>query len=249
VRQKFRDEGHAIGYNLPALEGLRRASTGRSGNLRKIRIVLWLLIATAAAVVGAQLVLRSTSTDQAEPSAVEQARTAKEVARDVVTGEFSLIDHHGKPVTDEDYRGSWLLIFFGYTHCPDVCPTSLGVVALVMDELGPDAEKVQPLFVTVDPARDTPELMADYVAAFHPSIIGLSGSPEQVKAAAQSHRAYYAKAPAVEGYEEVVGEYAMDHSAYLYLMDPEGVYAHVFSPTDTVEEIVAGIRENMNQQN
>ena len=249
MHQKFRDGGRAIGYNLPALEGLRKTSTGGNGNLRKILIVLWLLIATAAAVVGSQLVLRSMTADKARPTAEEQARTAKEVAREVVTGEFSLIDHHGNPVTDEDYRGSWLLIFFGYTHCPDVCPTSLGVVALVMDELGPDAGKVQPLFITVDPARDTPELMAGYVAAFHPSIIGLSGSAEQVKAAAQSHRAYYAKAPTMEGLEEVVGEYAMDHSAYLYLMDPEGVYANVFSPTDTPEEIAAAIRNFMNKQN
>lgn len=217
--------------------------------MRKVRLILWLLIATAAAVAGAQLVLRTNSVDQAKPTAEEQARTATEVARDVVTGEFSLIDHNGKPVTDEDYRGYWLLIFFGYTHCPDVCPTSLGVVALVMDELGPDADKVQPLFITVDPERDTPEIMAEYVAAFHPRIIGLSGSAEQIKAAAQSHRAYYAKAPTAEGMEEVVGEYAMDHSAYLYLMDPDGVYAHVFSPTDTPEEITAEIRNLMQQRN
>jgi cytochrome oxidase Cu insertion factor (SCO1/SenC/PrrC family) len=217
--------------------------------LRKIRLVLWLLIATAAAVAGAQVVLRTMETDSTMPTAEEQTRTANEVARDVITGEFSLIDHHGKPVTDMDYRGSWPLIFFGYTHCPDVCPTALGVVALVMDELGPDADKVQPLFITVDPARDTPEIMSEFVAAFHPRIIGLSGSAKQVKAAAQSHRAYYAKAPAVEGMEEVVGEYAMDHSAYLYLMDPEGVYAHVFSPTDTAEEITAEIRSFVKQRN
>ncbi len=217
--------------------------------MRRIRIILWLLIATAAAIVGAQLVLQTITNDQATRTAEEQARTAKEVAREVVTGEFSLIDHHGNPVKDEDYRGYWLLIFFGYTHCPDVCPTSLGVVGLVMDELGPDADKVQPLFITIDPARDTPEIMAEYVADFHPRIIGLSGSSEQIKAAAHSHRAYYAKAPTMEGLEEVVGEYAMDHSAYLYLMDSEGVYAHVFSPTDTVEEIAAGIREYQNQKN
>lgn len=217
--------------------------------MRKVRLILWLVIATAAAVAGAQLVLRTNSVNQEPQMTEEQARTANEVAREAITGEFSLIDHHGNAVTDLDYRGYWLLIFFGYTHCPDVCPTSLGVVALVMDELGPDAEKVQPLFITIDPARDTPETMAEYVAAFHPRIIGLSGSAEQVKAAAHSHRAYYAKAPAAEGMEEVVGEYAMDHSAYLYLMDPDGVYAHAFSPTDTVEDITAEIRNLMKQRN
>lgn len=215
---------------------------------------MWLLVATAVAVVGAQLAIRMMDDANAPPTAEEQALTAEEqaltaqqVARDIVTGEFSLIDHHGNAVTDEDFRGSWPLIFFGYTYCPDVCPTTLGVVSLVMDELGEDAAKVQPLFITVDPQRDTPEVMADYVAAFHPKIIGLSGSLEQVAAAAQSHRAYYVKAPVEEGAEISETEYAMDHSAYLYLMDAQGVYAHVFSPTDTVEEITAEIREFMNK--
>lgn len=238
-----------MGYNLPALEGWFRRRLTRYCYLRKVRLILWLLAATAVAVMGAQMAIRFMDANDAQPTAEEQARAAKEVAREVVTGEFSLIDHHGKAVTDEDYRGSWPLIFFGYTHCPDVCPTTLGVVALVMDTLGEDAAKVQPLFITVDPERDTPEIMAEYVAAFHPRIIGLSGSLEQVKAAAVSHRAYYAKAPTEEGGEITADDYAMDHSAYLYLMDPDGVYAHVFSPTDTPEEIVASIRENINRHN
>ena len=215
--------------------------------MRKIRLAIWFLIATAIAVIGAQLTIRMLSDDETPPTAEEKAQTAQEVARNVVTGEFSLIDHHGKAVTDLDFRGSWLLIFFGYTYCPDVCPTTLGVVSLVMDELGDDAAKVQPLFISVDPQRDTPEILADYVAAFHPRIIGLSGSLEQVKAAAGSHRAYYIKAPMEEGGEITATEYAVDHSAYLYLMDPEGVYAQVFSPTDTAEEITGKIKEFVNQ--
>lgn len=208
---------------------------------------MWLVIATAIAAMAAQLTIRLMDDAPPPPTAEEKAQTAQDVARDIVTGEFSLIDHHGKAVTDEDFRGSWLLIFFGYTHCPDVCPTSLAVVGLVMDELGEDAAKVQPLFITIDPERDTPEAMAAFVADFHPRIIGLSGSPEQVKAAAYSHRAYYARAPVEEGAEVTETEYAMDHSAYLYLMDPQGVYAHVFSPTDSAEEIAASIREFMNK--
>jgi protein SCO1/2 len=208
---------------------------------------MWLLIATAVAVVGAQLVIRTMDDTGAPPTAEERARTAQEVAREVVTGEFSLIDHRGQAVTDEDFRGSWPLIFFGYTYCPDVCPTSLGVVALVMDELGDDAAKVQPLFISVDPARDTPEVMAEYVAAFHPRMIGLTGGEEQIAAAAQSHRAYYAKILTFEGDKIVEDEYSMDHSAYLYLMDPQGVYATVFSPTDTAEDIAAKIRVFINK--
>lgn len=219
----------------------------RGAPLRKTRLIMWLVIATAVAVMAAQLTIRLMDDAAPPPTAEEKAQTAQDVARDVVTGEFSLIDHHGKAVTDEDFRGSWLLIFFGYTHCPDVCPTSLAVTGLVMDELGEDAAKVQPLFITIDPERDMPEVMAAYVADFHPRLIGLSGSPEQIKAAAHSHRAYYARAPVAEGVETSATEYAMDHSAYLYLMDPRGVYAHVFSPTDSAEEIAADIRQFMNK--
>lgn len=208
---------------------------------------MWLLIATAVAVMGAQAVVRLMDEPVAPPTAEERAQTAQQVAREVVTGEFSLVDHRGNAVTDESYRGSWPLIFFGYTYCPDVCPTTLGVVSLVMDELGEDAAKVQPLFITIDPERDRPDVLAEYVAAFHPRIIGLTGSPEQIKAAAHSHRAYYAKAPMEEGAAIGETEYAMDHSAFLYLMDAQGIYAHVFSPTDTAEEIAAGIRKFMSQ--
>ncbi len=205
------------------------------------------LIATAVAVGGAQLAIRQMDQTGAPPEEADQARTAQEVLREIVTGEFSLTDHHGNAVTDENYRGSWPLIFFGYTHCPDVCPTTLAVVGLVMDALGGDAAKVQPLFITVDPSRDTPEIMADYVAAFHPRIIGLTGSEKQVAAAAQSHRVYYAKVLMFEDDKIIEGEYSMDHGAGLYLMDPQGVYTAVFSPIDTAEEIAAKIREFMSK--
>jgi len=215
--------------------------------VRNVRLILWLLIATAVAVMSAQLAIRYLDEPAAMPPQAELARTAKQIAQDAITGEFSLVDHHGKPVTDKDYRGTWPLIFFGYTHCPDICPTTLSVVALVLDALGDDANRVRPLFITVDPARDTVEVMADYVAAFDPRIIGLTGSEEQVAAAAKSHRAFFAKAPMAEGGKITDDEYAMEHSAYLYLMDPEGVYADVFSPTDTADEIAARIRAFITQ--
>jgi protein SCO1/2 len=210
-------------------------------------LALWFLTATAIAVLAAQLVIRYLDEPGAPPTEADKERTAREVAQEVVTGEFSLIDHRGTTVTDEEFRGTWPLIFFGYTYCPDVCPTTLAVVGLVMDLLGEDAAKVQPLFITVDPARDTPEIMADYVAAFHPRIIGLTGSATQIAAAAQSHRAYYAKVLMFEGDKLIEDEYAMDHSAYLYLMDPEGVYATVFASTDMADDIAEKIRGIMNE--
>jgi cytochrome oxidase Cu insertion factor (SCO1/SenC/PrrC family) len=111
----------------------------------------------------------------------------------LIESEFSLVDHTGKAVTDEDFAGKWQLVFFGFTYCPDVCPTTLNDVSVVLEELGDDAEQVQPLFISVDPERDTPKVMADYVANFDPRIVGLTGSPEQVEAAAQAFRVYYAK--------------------------------------------------------
>lgn len=211
--------------------------------LRRIRIVLWLAVATVVGITGGQLLVRWL--DRSEQPA---PRSAEEVARDLVTGEFALIDHRGRDVTDEDFKGEWLLVFFGYTHCPDVCPTTLSTIALILDQLGDDAAEVQPLFISVDPARDTPAVLADYVTLFDPRLLGLTGTEEQVADAARAYRAYYAKAP-LPGEESVGadGDYAMDHTAHLYLMDPDGVYAKVFSPTDTVEKIVGEIRSRLNQ--
>jgi len=210
--------------------------------MRKIRLLLWFAAATATAVLAALYVANRTMPPS--PGMDERLQTAEQVARDLVTGEFNLVGGDGQPVSDTDFRGEWLLIFFGYTHCPDVCPTSLSTMALIMDELGDDAAALQPLFISVDPARDTPKVVAAYVAAFHPRIIGLTGSEQQVAAAAKSHRAYFAKVPSSDGAASGE-EYAVDHSAHLYLMDPDGVYATVFSPTDTVEAIVDGIRARM----
>jgi cytochrome oxidase Cu insertion factor (SCO1/SenC/PrrC family) len=156
----------------------------------------------------------------------------------LIESEFSLVDHTGKPVADEDFEGKWQLVFFGFTSCPDVCPTTLIEVSAVLEELGDHAQQVTPLFISVDPERDTPEVMAEYVANFDPRIVGLTGSPEQIKQAAQAFRAYYAK---VEQENQPDG-YMMDHSAFLYLMDPEGEYATHFSPSDEPATVAQEIR-------
>jgi protein SCO1/2 len=214
--------------------------------VRKLRLMLWFAAATAVGLFAAVYV---TTLKVPEPvSEAEKARTAEEIAREIVTGEFSLVDEHGQPVSDTDFRGSWLLIFFGFTHCPDVCPTTLGTVALIMDDLGADGDALQPLFITVDPARDTPNVVGAYVAVFHPKIIGLTGSEEQVASAAASHRAYYAKVAVPDDTGTGSDDYGVDHSAHLYLMDPDGLYAAAFSQSDTVEAIVRKIRERMARQ-
>ena len=209
-----------------------------------LRLLLFIAPIAVFAVLAAYFVVGPMAPP---PDDAETARTADQVAREFVTGEFTLVDHRGVAVSDTDFRGSWLLVFFGYTHCPDVCPTTLATVALVMDGLGDDAGRVQPLFITVDPARDTPALMGEYVAAFHPRLIGLTGSEDQVAAAAESHHAYYARVLLFEGDEVRTDDYGMDHSAIIYLMDRDGVYAAAFSPTDSVQSMVRRIRDFIKQ--
>ena len=140
-----------------------------------------------------------------------------------IGGPFELIDHHGKPVTDKSFRGQYLLIYFGYGYCPDVCPTELANMAAALDALGPKAKDVRPLFITVDPERDTPEFLADYVVNFHPRLVGLTGKPEKIKAVAKAYKVYYAKA-------ERPGqkEYLMDHTSFVYLMAPDGGFLSLF---------------------
>lgn len=135
-----------------------------------------------------------------------------------IGGPFQLVSAKtGQDVSDRDFRGKWLLIFFGYTHCPDVCPTTLSNIAEALGELGPLAAQIQPLFITVDPERDTVRVMGDYTSAFDPRIVGLSGSAVQVARAAEAYRVYYAK--------RVIGnDYFMDHSATMYIVRPDGSY-------------------------
>ena len=145
--------------------------------------------------------------------------------------ELNLTDHNGKPRTLADFRGKVVTVFFGFTHCPDVCPTTLAAMAQVMKELGPDANKLQVLFVTVDPDRDTRQVLAQYVPAFHPSFLGLYGDAEATARAAKEFKIYYHK-QAGKG-----GSYNVDHSAGTYILDREGrlrLYAQYGQDTSAI---------------
>lgn len=131
--------------------------------------------------------------------------------------DFALTDHNGKPRTLADFKGKAVLVFFGFTHCPDVCPTTLAEMANVMQQLGPQADKVQVLFITVDPERDTPELLAKYVPAFHPSFLGLVGDKAATEKVAKEFRVFYQKVPGKDA-----GSYTVDHTAGSYVFDPQG---------------------------
>ncbi len=155
-------------------------------------------------------------------------------------GPFSLTDQTGKPVTERDYAGRWMLIYFGYSFCPDVCPTELGTMAAALDQLGPAGERVVPVFISVDPQRDTPEHLADYVGRFHPRMQGLTGRPEQVAEAARRYRVYYTKVQRPE-----TTDYLMDHSSFIYLVGPDGRVRSLFRPETKPEEIAAAARAQL----
>lgn len=151
-------------------------------------------------------------------------------------GPFELMDQDGRRVTDQDYRGRFMLVFFGYTHCPDVCPTDLQVMAEVLDRLGPRAVRVAPIFVSIDPERDTPAVLKGYVDLFDPRLIGLSGTEAQVTAVAKAYRVYYAKVR-----PEGSTDYLMDHSSFMYLMGPDGAFRALFRYGTPAEEIARTI--------
>ncbi|MFN0192870.1 MAG: SCO family protein [Aestuariivirga sp.] len=154
----------------------------------------------------------------------------------LVGGPFTLVDHTGKRVTEATYRGKYMLIFFGFTYCPDVCPTELQVMSAALDELGAAGEAIQPIFITVDPERDSPETMKAYVANFHPRMVGLTGSLEEISAVAKAYRVYFKKSG--EG-----DAYLMDHSSIVYLMDKEGKFLKHFTYSTDAKALAKGLSE------
>lgn len=162
-------------------------------------------------------------------------------AEDVVKGNFELIDQQGQFVTERSFDGKLRLVFFGFTRCPDVCPTTLFEVARVMRRLGDEASNVQPIFISVDLEHDTPERLANYVAAFHPSLVGLTGSRQQLDAVADSFNVTYGVEPASDG---AAGPGSVFHSSYLFLMDRQGRFLDVFGYGAKAEAIEARLRES-----
>lgn len=158
-----------------------------------------------------------------------------------VGGPFMLTDHTGKRVSDQDYRGRYMLVFFGFTFCPDVCPTALQVSAAALEKLGAKADRVVPLFISVDPERDTPEAMARYVASFHPRLVGLTGTSGEIEEVAKAYRVYYRRAKD----ERSAAGYTMDHSSIVYLMGPDGKFITHFTHTTSPDAMAAGIGRHL----
>jgi len=158
-------------------------------------------------------------------------------------GPFELVNQAGQTVTERDFAGRWLLVYFGFTYCPDVCPTELGIIAAALDAMGPAGEAVTPILITIDPQRDTPDQLADYVSRFHPRMQGLTGTPEQIAAAARRYRVYYARVQRPE-----MTDYLMDHSSFIYLVGPDGRVRALFRSETSPEAIAAATQGQLRGQ-
>ncbi|MGB8366144.1 MAG: SCO family protein [Rhizomicrobium sp.] len=168
--------------------------------------------------------------EQAPPGAAPSA---------AVGGPFALIDQNGHPRTDRDFHGHWVLLYFGYTYCPDVCPTTLALMANVLDRLGAKSERIVPLFITVDPERDTPDVLKKYLAAFGPRFVGLTGTPQAIAKAAHAYRVYYAK------HKLAGGSYSVDHSSVIHLLDPDGKFVKTYDDAATPASIADDLKAQM----
>jgi protein SCO1/2 len=160
--------------------------------------------------------------------------------REPIGGPFVLTDQNGKIRTEADFHGKLALVYFGFTYCPDVCPTDLAQMAFAVDQLGAVGEMVQPIFITVDPERDTAEHLEEYLSAFHSRFVGLTGDATAIRAAARAYRVYYQKVASDGG-----SDYTLDHSAFMYLMGRDGEYLGFFPPGTSAERLTEAIRTQL----
>jgi protein SCO1/2 len=157
----------------------------------------------------------------------------------IIGGPFQLTDQDGRTVTDQDLKGRPFLVFFGFTHCPEICPTVLFEISEIFRKLGPDADRAGALFITVDPERDTPTLLKEYLSNFDPHVVGLTGDADAIAAVAKVYRAVYRKVPLDQG------GYTMDHTAIVYLMDKQGRFVAPFSLKRTIDLAAAELRKHL----
>lgn len=157
-------------------------------------------------------------------------------------GPFDLLDHDGRPRTERDFPGKFLLINFGYSHCPDICPLDLSAMAAALNSLEQAGERVQPLFITIDPARDTPAVLKNFVGNFHPRLIGLGGTEAQIRRAAKAYRVHRSKL-IIEG--AAPGDYLANHSSLTYLMAPNGTFLTMFPHGSKPQFMAAAIRRHL----
>jgi cytochrome oxidase Cu insertion factor (SCO1/SenC/PrrC family) len=196
--------------------------------------------AVAVAVAAIALVIVAFFASQYYFGTFEAGEGAAGTEAPAIGGPFTLTDQHGNTVTDADFRGRYMLVYFGFTYCPDVCPTALATMTEAMDRLGDAADDIVPVLITVDPERDTPEQLKMYASHFSPRLVALTGTPEQIADVAREYRIYYAKVAPQDADEDA---YTMDHSAITYLMGPDGAYVRHFSHATSADRMAEQLRE------
>ena len=230
-------EAGQVRYRLLARQG--PAETGKPGQPRGPRLQTRLLITAliGAGLGGAWLALRAEKEQWRQQQRTEALRRAA-----VGQGDFSLLDHRGQVRCKADFRGQWVLIYFGFTHCPDICPDELEKLVQVVRQLEaePGLPPVQPLFITVDPERDDVAAMARYVQDFHPRLLGLTGSAEQIAQVSRSYRVYYSAGPKDEDQD-----YIVDHSIAIYLLSPDGLFTDYYGRARSAQQITDSVRGHM----
>jgi cytochrome oxidase Cu insertion factor (SCO1/SenC/PrrC family) len=189
-------------------------------------------------LVAASLFVCGLAAAEERPSAAQMMDDLM-YGRGSVGGPFTLTDQTGKLRSDTDFRGKLMIVYFGYTYCPDVCPTDLMAITQALDALGPAADGVQPIFVTIDPERDT-RLLADYISAFHRSFVGLTGSPDEIRRVANAYKAFYVKVQ-----DERSGDYSIDHAGVIYLMGRNGEYLGFMPPQTNPDRLAEILRNNL----
>jgi len=189
-----------------------------------------------AVLLGAGVLFCDVAAAEEQPSAAQMMDDLM-YGRGTVGGPFTLTDQTGRTRRDSEFRGKLMVVYFGYTYCPDVCPADLMAITQALDVLGSAAEGIQPVFITVDPERDA-KVLTDYVAAFHPSLVGLTGSPEEIRKVANSYKAFYVKVPT-----EPSGEYSIDHAGVIYLMGRNGEYLGFMPPQTGPDRLTEVLRK------
>ena len=210
------------------------------------RVYLYLGVAVLIIIIGITLRFFASPQSMLSPAGVtvvdKGGREIKGSKPPSIGGRFTLISQDGRPVTDADFRGKNIFVFFGFTNCPDVCPLTLSNISRAMVLLGADANKIQPLFISVDPLRDTPNVLRQYLKHFDHRIIGLTGTPKQVVAVQRAYRIFAQRRNAVGAGSD---DYLMDHTSISYMMGPSGEFKTFFSNGSTPEEFVTKIRQHL----
>uniref|UniRef100_W5NMZ7 Synthesis of cytochrome C oxidase 2 n=2 Tax=Lepisosteus oculatus TaxID=7918 RepID=W5NMZ7_LEPOC len=223
----------------PFSQGAPNGTSPKSTSTPRIKLKTRLLVTLifGGSILATWYFVRSEKEKKEQLRRIEQLRKVA-----IGQGDFDLVDHHGRPRTKKDFLGQWVLMYFGFTHCPDICPDELEKMSSVVSILDEHQElpRVQPIFVTVDPERDDIKAMASYVKDFHPRLLGLTGTPEQVKAAGKAYRVYYSMGP-----KDDDNDYIVDHTIIIYLLNPDGLFLDYYNRSKSDKQIAESIKKHM----